>query len=107
GLVLSRKPDVQENGQRPQEAAQPDGLEAPRRYWAVATILIGILLSSMDMSMVNVALPTIARDLSLDPSLVVWLAIAYSLVIVVTLLPFSAVSERIGSQRMYLLGVLI
>ncbi|HUH87040.1 MAG TPA: MFS transporter [Pusillimonas sp.] len=98
---------MQENGQRPQEAAQPDGLEAPRRYWAVATLLIGILLSSMDMSMVNVALPTIARDLSLDPSLVVWLAIAYSLVIVVTLLPFSAVSERIGSQRMYLLGVLI
>lgn len=96
-----------QKGQLRQEAALADGLEAPRRYWAVATLLIGILLASMDMSMVNVALPTIARELDLDPGLVVWLAIAYSLAIVITLLPFSAVSERIGARRMYLMGVLV
>lgn len=92
---------------RAREAAHPDGLETPRRYWAVATILVGILFSSLDMTMVNVALPTIARDLGIDPARAVWLVIAYSLVVVVTLLPFSAVSERLGSQRMYLLGVLV
>ena len=95
------------NEQPPREAAHPDGLEAPRRYWAVATILVGILFSSLDMTMVNVALPTMAKDLNIDPGLVVWLVIAYSLVVVVTLLPFSVVSERLGSQRMYLLGVLV
>ncbi|NYT68362.1 MFS transporter [Pusillimonas noertemannii] len=88
-------------------SAHPDGLEAPRRYWAVAAILIGILFTSLDMTMVNVALPTIARDLGIDPGLVVWLVIAYSLVVVITLLPFSVISERIGSQRMYALGVLV
>lgn len=95
------------NEQHCRETAHPDGLEAPRRHWAVATILTGVLFTSLDMTMVNVALPTIAKDLGIDPGLVVWLVIAYSLVVVVTLLPFSAVSERIGSQRMYLLGVLV
>lgn len=95
------------NEQPPREAVHPDGLEAPRRYWAVATILLGILFASLDMTMVSVALPTIARDLGIDPGLVVWIVIAYSLVVVVTLMPFSVVSERMGSQRMYLLGVLI
>src|SRR5690606_10164669 len=49
----------------------------------------------------------IASDMAIDPGLVVWIVIAYSLVIVVTLLPLSVVSERMGSQRMYLLGALI
>ena len=98
---------MQSKQQAPREAAHPDGLEAPRRYWAVTTILVGILFASLDMTMLNVALPEIARDMAIDPGLVVWIVIAYSLVIVVTLLPLSVVSERMGSQRMYLLGALI
>jgi len=98
---------VQEPKQAPREASAPDGLEAPRRHWAVATIMVGILFTSLDMTMVNVALPTIAHDLAIGAGQVVWLAIAYSLVLVVTLLPFSAVAERIGFQRMFALGVTV
>lgn len=91
----------------PNEAAPPDGLEAPRRHWAAATILLGVLFASIDLTMINVALPRIAADLAIDPGLVVWIVIAYSLVIVVTLLPLSVISERMGSQRMYMVGSLI
>src|SRR5690554_794920 len=98
GPGLPRKLNVQSKQQAPREAAHPDGLEAPRRYWAVTTILVGILFASLDMTMLNVALPEIARDMAIDPGLVVWIVIAYSLVIVVTLLPLSVVSERMGSQ---------
>ena len=98
---------MQEPKQAPREASAPDGLEAPRRHWAVATIMVGILFTSLDMTMVNVALPTIAHDLAIGAGQVVWLAIAYSLVLVVTLLPFSAVAERIGFQRMFALGVTV
>lgn len=96
-----------QNNELQREAVPSDGLEPPRRHWAVLTILLGILYASMDLTMVNVALPMIARDLSIDPGLVVWIVIAYSLVIVVTLMPLSVVSERMGSQRMYFVGVLI
>ncbi len=91
---------MQTKQQAPSEVQHPDGLEAPRRYWAVTTILLGVLFASIDLTMINVALPRIAEDLAIDPGLVVWIVIAYSLVIVVTLLPLSVVSERMGSHRM-------
>src|SRR2546430_412514 len=42
--------------------APPDGLPLPRRYWAIAAIVLAIAMSVLDSSIVNVALPTIARD---------------------------------------------
>jgi hypothetical protein len=40
-----------------------DGLPTPRRYFAITTITLAVLLSSFSTSVVNVALPTIARDI--------------------------------------------
>lgn len=54
--------------------------------------------------MVNVALPTIALELAINPALVVWINIAYSLTIVITLLPLSAMAERVGLNRMFMVG---
>lgn len=83
----------------------PDGLEIPRRHWAAATLLLALTVTVLDASMVNVALPEIARVLDIDPARVVWVVIAYSLVVVVSLLPLSAVAERIGFRRMFALGM--
>src|SRR3546814_2917634 len=43
--------------------------------------------------------------LSIDPADVVWAVIAYNLVVVVSLLPLSAVAERIGFRRMFAIGM--
>lgn len=55
--------------------------------------------------MVNVALPAIATQLNIDPAAVVWVVIAYNLTVVVSLLPLSAVAERIGFRRMFAMGL--
>jgi DHA2 family multidrug resistance protein-like MFS transporter len=90
-------------------ASQPvphaDGLETPRRHWAALTMLLAITITVFDSSMANVALPAIAHALSIDPADVVWVVIAYNLVVVVSLLPLSAVAERIGFRRMFALGM--
>jgi DHA2 family multidrug resistance protein-like MFS transporter len=83
----------------------PDGLDAPERYWAVIGVLLAITITVLDSSMVNVALPAIARELAIDPGAVVWVSIAYNLTVVVSLLPLSAVAERIGFRRMFALGL--
>lgn len=85
----------------------PDGLAAPRRHWAVATLMLVLTVASLDATMVNVALPAIAADLGIAPSLVVWVMMANSLVVVVTLLPFAAVAERIGFRRMFAIGLTV
>ena len=43
-------------------APQPDGLPVPRRYWAIAAIILAITMSVLDSTIVNVALPSLARD---------------------------------------------
>ena len=57
--------------------------------------------------MANVALPTIAHELNIDPGAVMWVVIAYSLMVVVALLPLSAVADRIGFRRMFALGMTV
>lgn len=88
----------------PTMADLPDGLPKPRRYYAAATLLAAIAITVLDASMSNVALPTIAKELNIPAASVVWVAIAYSLTIVMTLLPLSAIAERIGLGRMFVAG---
>ncbi len=91
--------------QKPACGVLPDGLEAPRRHWAVFALMLALTTTVLDSSMVNVALPEIARALAINPADIVWVVIAYSLVVVISLLPLSAVAERIGFRRMFALGM--
>jgi len=87
--------------------APPDGLPAPRRYWAAATVMTGISLSVLDTTIANVALPTIAKDLDALPAQAVWIVNAYNLAVVMALLPLSALAERIGFRRMFTFGLVL
>lgn len=85
----------------------PDGLPLPQRYYAIFTLMLAIAITVLDATMVNVALPAIADELLIPDALVVWVAIAYSLTIVMTLLPLSAVAERVGMGRLFAAGTSI
>ena len=52
--------------------APADGLPTPARYWAMAVILLGIAISVLDATVVNLALPGIARDLQRPASDAIW-----------------------------------
>ncbi len=86
-------------------APSQDGLPAPRRYWAAATLLCGISLTVLDTTIVNVALPTIAANLGQPASRMVWVVNSYSLTIVMFLLLMAAVAERLGFKRLFTFGV--
>ncbi|NYT65401.1 MFS transporter [Alcaligenaceae bacterium] len=84
---------------------QHDGLPTPQRYWAALVLRLAITVVVLDSTMSNVALPAIASGLGIDPAAVIWVAIAYNLTVVVSLLPLSAVAERIGFQRLFIAGI--
>lgn len=83
-----------------------EGLPTPRRYLAILALSLGTALAVIDGAIVNVALPTIARDLGVAPSAAVLVVTVYQLVLVMTLLPFSALGSRIGLRRLYQYGQL-
>src|SRR5215831_3784713 len=88
-------------------AAHSDGLPTPRRYWAIAAIALAITMSVLDSTIVNVALPTIARDFGAGSAASIWVINAYQLAILMVLLPFAALGERIGYRRISQTGLAV
>jgi DHA2 family multidrug resistance protein-like MFS transporter len=97
-----RKADRDEGG-----GAPADGMPTPRRYLAIAAISLGTVLTVIDGQIAGVALPTIARDLKVDGSASVLVVTVYQLVLVMTLLPFSALGDKMGLKRLYQGGQLV
>lgn len=87
--------------------AAPDGLPAPQRYWSMAAILIGISLTVLDSTIVNLALPDITRHFGASAASSVWVVNAYQLATLTLLLPCAQLGERFGYRRVYLLGLAV
>lgn len=85
--------------------ADADGLPPPRRYFAVAVLLLTLVLVVLDGSIVNVALPTITASLRASPSDAVWVISSYQLAILIALLPCGVIGEMLGARRVFLTGV--
>ena len=88
-------------------AGTPDGLPIPRRYWSVAAIWLAMTMSVLDGAIANVALPTIAHELSASAASSIWIVNAYQLAITVTLLPLAALGDRLGYRRVYMVGLAV
>ena len=84
-----------------------NGLPRPQRHWAIAVILIGILMSVLDTSIVNIALPTLASQMNATASQSIWVINAYQLGAVILLLPLAACGEILGYRRVYLCGMAV
>ena len=84
-----------------------DGLPSPQRGKAVLVIVLGIAMSVMDGSIVNLALPGIARELDATAAQAIWVVNAYQIASLVMLLPLAALGDRLGYRRVYLVGMLL
>ena len=87
--------------------ALPDGLPLPRRYWAIAAILLAIAMSVLDSTIVNVALPSIARDFEATAAASIWVVNAYQLAILMLLLPLASLGEIVGYRRVSQVGIAV
>ncbi|HEX3862185.1 MAG TPA: MFS transporter [Stellaceae bacterium] len=84
-----------------------DGLPVPQRYWAILTLMIGLAMSCLDTAIVNVALPTISRDLHIHPADAIWVINAYQLAVMVSLLSFASFGDIFGYRRVYRFGIVL
>jgi len=91
----------------PPDTAVADGLPPVRRAQAMRVIILGLTLAVLDSSLVNLALPDIARQLHSTSARSLWVVNAYQLASLVALLPLAALGERFGYRRMYRAGMLL
>ncbi len=78
-----------------------------RKWLILSAVSLGTLMSTLDGSIVNVAMPSIQRDLRIDLTTVEWVAVAYLLVVGSLLLPVGRLGEVLTFKRVYLVGFTI
>ncbi len=79
----------------------------PRRWWALVVLCLSLLVISLDNTILNVALPTLARDLDASASQLQWVVDAYMLVFAGLLLTAGALGDRFGRKRALTAGLLV
>jgi EmrB/QacA subfamily drug resistance transporter len=77
----------------------------PRRWIALAILLLASFMNLMDVTIVNVAIPSMQANLGADPSQIEWVVAAYVLAFALGLLPFGRLGDIVGRKRMFLIGV--
>lgn len=78
-----------------------------RRWWILATVSVGTFMATLDGSIANVALPSIARDTHTSMGDVQWVLNAYLLTICALLPVVGKISDMVGRTRIYNDGFLI
>jgi EmrB/QacA subfamily drug resistance transporter len=87
-------------------AARPEGGAAPASRWlALAILCVSLLIVTLDNTVLNVALPTLVRDLNATTTELQWIVDAYVMVFAGLLLVAGSLADRIGRRRVFLGGL--
>lgn len=76
---------------------------SPKKWIILGTVMFGTFMSTLDSSIVNIALPTIRRDLGTGDS-VEWVVLCYLLTTTSTLLIMGKLSDWTGRRQLYITG---
>jgi EmrB/QacA subfamily drug resistance transporter len=90
-------------------AGRPSGAPAayPRRWLAAVVMIVGALMDMIDVTIVNVALPTIRRDLHASATQLEWVVSGYMLAFAAALIIAGNLGDRFGRKRVFLAGVAV
>ncbi|MFD7134231.1 DHA2 family efflux MFS transporter permease subunit [Streptomyces sp. NPDC059894] len=80
-------------------------LPDPRRWWALGALVASMLTLGFDMTILNVALPTMAGELGADTGEQQGMADAYVVVFAALMLPAGLLGDRFGRRRMLITGL--
>jgi EmrB/QacA subfamily drug resistance transporter len=84
-----------------------DAQPYPGRWWALAAICVPLIVVSIDGTILNVALPTIAGDLQATSSQLIWINSAYVIIFGSTILLGGSLGDRYGRKLFLELGLLV
>jgi len=82
-------------------------LQGKRRWIALLFLALGVAMIILDATVVNVAIPTMVRDLNLTTNEAEWVNAAYSLTFASLLIFFGRLADRFGRKRLFIIGVVV
>ena len=76
-----------------------------RRWWVLATMTVGLLVVIMGNTILNVALPSVQRELGAPHGELQWTVDAYILVFAGLLFSWGVIGDRIGRRKVMVIGL--
>ncbi|HEX7907325.1 MAG TPA: MFS transporter [Paraburkholderia sp.] len=73
----------------------------------LATVSVGFVVTQLDVTIVNVALPKLGADLQTNVAGLQWVVDAYTLAFAVLMLSAGALGDKFGARRMYAAGIVL
>lgn len=97
---------------QPLRSAEPSpgaqaGQPARTRWLALAVLCVTVLVANLDNTVLNVALPTLVRDLNATSTDLQWITDAYIIVFAGLLLAAGSLADRVGRKKTFLAGLAI
>jgi EmrB/QacA subfamily drug resistance transporter len=78
-----------------------------RKWWTLVAVCIATFMLLLDITIVNVALPAIERDLHSNFSDLQWVIDAYALTLAALLLTGGSLADLFGRRRIFVIGIVI
>ena len=83
-------------------------VETPKRlWWALAALCVPLVMVSIDATILNVALPSIARDLGTTDTQLIWINSAYIIMFGATILFSGNLADKYGRKLALMTGMLV
>jgi EmrB/QacA subfamily drug resistance transporter len=92
---------------QPEDLALVHQPQPVQKWWVMLGIGLGVLMYTIDTSIVNIALPTLVQDLHTDFATVQWVGLSYVLVVTSLVLGAARLGDLIGKKPLYLGGLIV
>lgn len=76
-----------------------------KRWPALFTILMAMFMNLLDVTIVNVSLPSLQKDMGASSTEIEWVVAGFILAFALGLLPFGRYGDIVGKKKMFLFGV--
>ncbi|MDA8172518.1 MAG: MFS transporter [Nitrospiraceae bacterium] len=77
------------------------------KWFILVNVLIGATMSALDVSIVNIAMPTLKNDFNVSLAVIEWVAMAYMLTLTIFLPLFGRLADMYGRSKLYNTGFII
>ena len=87
------------------QAIKIDGRSFGKKWFALASLAIGVFMATLDSSIVNISLPALVQDLQTDFATVQWVVISYILTLASLILIAGRLGDMYDKRKIYIAGL--